>query len=134
MSNKRKRELMEKLDRCYKVVQQSRNGINAIGIAEKLGIHRTTAHSYLNTLELMGKVYSQKGLWYPEEPSTKEKPLPEESESDKAKAFQIMRTIEALISPLTEEEWAYFNQNNGKSKLDKARALAIIKGTKALVG
>jgi len=134
MSNKRKRELMEKLDRCYKVVQQSRNGINAIGIAKKLDIHRTTAHSYLNTLELMGKVYSQKGLWYPEEPSTKEKPLPEESESDKAKAFQIMRTIEALISPLTEEEWAYFNQNNGKSKLDKARALAIIKGTKALVG
>lgn len=134
MSNKRKRELMEKLDRCYKVVQQSRNGINAIGIAKKLDIHRTTAHSYLNTLELMGKVYSQKGLWYPEEPSTKENSLPEESESDKAKAFQIMRTIEALISPLTEEEWAYFNQNNGKSKLDKARALAIIKGTKALVG
>ena len=134
MSNKRKRELMEKLDRCYKVVQQSRNGINAIGIAKKLNIHRTTAHNYLNTLELMGKVYSQKGLWYSEELSTKEKPLPEESESDKAKAFQIMRTIEALISPLTEEEWAYFNQNNGKSKLDKARALAIIKSTKALIG
>ena len=134
MSDKRKRELMAKLDRCYKVVQQSRNGINAVDIAKKLNVHRTTAHSYLNTLELMGKVYSQKGLWYPEEPSTKENSLPEESESDKARAFQIMRTIEALINPLTEEEWAYFNQNNGKSKLDKARALAIIKSTQALMG
>ena len=63
---KRKREFMERLDSCYSVVQQSSpKGISAREIAEKLRIHRTTAHSYLNTLELMGKVYSQKGLWYP---------------------------------------------------------------------
>ena len=64
---------MENLDKCYKVVQQSRTGISAIKIAEELKKHRTTVHNYLNTLELMGKVYNQHGLWYPEEPRTKEK-------------------------------------------------------------
>lgn len=68
MSEKRKREFMEKLDSCYSVVQQSSaKGISAKEVAEKLGIHRTTAHSYLNTLELMGKVFSEKGLWYAKE-------------------------------------------------------------------
>ena len=60
-----KRELMEKLDSCYRVVQQSSTGISAIKIAEKLKIHRTTVHRYLNILELMGKVRSEKGLWFP---------------------------------------------------------------------
>jgi len=67
MLDKRKRKLMENLERCYKVVQQSRTGISAIKVAEELEVHRTTAHSYLNTLELMGKVYSQHGLWYDKE-------------------------------------------------------------------
>lgn len=73
MADKRKRKMMENLDRCYKVVQQSRTGINAVDIAKKLNVHRTTAHSYLNSLELMGKVYSQHGLWYPKEPSNEQK-------------------------------------------------------------
>jgi predicted transcriptional regulator len=65
MSNKRKRELMENLDRCYKVVlQSSSKGISAVEIARELGVHRTTVHNYLNTLELMGKVSSEHGLWY----------------------------------------------------------------------
>lgn len=69
MSQKRKRESMEKLDSCYSVVQQSSaKGISAKEIADKLKMHRTTVHSYLNTLELMEKVYSQKGLWYAKEP------------------------------------------------------------------
>jgi len=52
----------DNLDKCYKVVQQSRTGISAVNVAEKLGKHRTTAHNYLNTLDLMGKVYDEKGL------------------------------------------------------------------------
>jgi len=56
---------MDNLERCYKIVQQSSSkGIRAIEVAERLGVHRTTAHSYLTTLELMGKVYSEHGLWY----------------------------------------------------------------------
>jgi len=71
MSDKRKRKYMENLDRCYKVVQQSRTGINAINVGKKINKHRATAHSYLNSLELMGKVYSEHGLWYPKETSAK---------------------------------------------------------------
>ncbi|MEM2104516.1 MAG: hypothetical protein QW717_06480 [Candidatus Bathyarchaeia archaeon] len=69
--DKKKHEYMEKLDSIYKVVQQSSTGISAVGIAKKLGkpeSYRTTVHRYLNTLELMGKVYSEKGLWYAKEP------------------------------------------------------------------
>jgi hypothetical protein len=78
MSDKRKREFMEKLESCYKVVQQSSAkgiGISAVEVAEQLGVHRTTAHSYLNTLEFMGKVYSQKGLWFAKPESEGKPPL-----------------------------------------------------------
>ncbi len=34
--DKRKREAMENLDKCYRVVQQSRTGITAKDVAEKL--------------------------------------------------------------------------------------------------
>jgi len=45
------------------VLQSSAKGISAVEIARKLGIHRTTVHGYLNSLELMGKVYSERGTW-----------------------------------------------------------------------
>lgn len=65
MSSHKKHELMEKLDKCYnEVLHSSAKGVSAIDISGKLGVHRTTVHSYLNTLELMGKVYSEHGLWY----------------------------------------------------------------------
>jgi hypothetical protein len=76
--DKRKLEYMEKLNSIYKVVlQSSPKGISAIDIAKQLikekqlkttpEKYRTTVHRYLNTLELMGKVYSQKGLWFAKE-------------------------------------------------------------------
>jgi len=71
MLDKRRRKLMENLDKCYKVVQQNRTGISASDLAKKMGCHRTTAHSYLNTLELKGEVHNQHGLWYPKEPDQK---------------------------------------------------------------
>jgi DNA-binding MarR family transcriptional regulator len=65
MSDKRKRELLDNLERSYKVVQQSSSkGISASDLKERLKVHKTTAHGYLNSLELMGRVYSQHGLWY----------------------------------------------------------------------
>ena len=45
------------------MLQSSAKGISAVEIARKLGIHRTTVHGYLNSLELMGKVYSERGTW-----------------------------------------------------------------------
>lgn len=71
MSNKSKRKRMDKLDSIYKIVlQSSSKGISAREIAKKLKkpeTYRTTVHRYLNSLELMGKVYSEKGLWYPKD-------------------------------------------------------------------
>ena len=130
--DERKRKMMENLDRCYKVVQQSRTGITAIEVSKKLNVHRTTAHSYLNTLDLMGKVYSEKGLWHAKEGKVEEE-TPKESDTDKAKAVVIMKTITVLYgkNALTKEDWDYFIQDDGKSKLDKARALMIIKSAKA---
>lgn len=63
MSDKRKREWLENLGKCYKFVQQSLSGRSAIEVAKELGIHRSTAHSLLNSLELAGKVHSEHGLW-----------------------------------------------------------------------
>jgi hypothetical protein len=65
MLTKKEHESMVNLDKCLTLVQQSsgKGGISAIQIAEKLGMHRTTVHKHLTSLELMGKVTSQHGLW-----------------------------------------------------------------------
>jgi DNA-binding protein YbaB/biotin operon repressor len=79
MSDRRKRKLTENLNRCYKVVlQSSSKGISAVDIAKQLGVHRTTVHSYLNTLELMGRVYSEHGLWYAKTENKRIKPVESE--------------------------------------------------------
>jgi len=56
---------MLKLDRCYKIVQQSsaKGGIKADEIAEKMDVHRTTVYGYLKSLQFKEKVYSDQGLW-----------------------------------------------------------------------
>lgn len=100
--DERKRKLMENLDKCYKVVQQSRTGISAIKVAEELKVHRTTAHSYLNTLELMGRVYSQHGLWYIKEEKSKVsgKLLSEIKSENMRRMWQLYGKITALhINP-----------------------------------
>jgi DNA-binding MarR family transcriptional regulator len=80
MSTKKERESMENLDNVYKLVQQSsaKGGINATTIGEKLEMHRTTVHKHLNSLELMGKVESQHGLWVTKTGEQTIKPLEKE--------------------------------------------------------
>ena len=110
MSHKRKREFMERLDSCYSVVQQScSKGISAREIAQKLGMHRTTAHSYLNTLEFMGKVYSEKGLWYAKEQSGSIKP--EEIE------------IEITLPPFSEPERYWLEKLERDISLSKSEVI-----------
>jgi len=70
---------MVKLDKCYKVVlQNSAKGISAVEVAGKLGKHRTTAYSYLNSLELMGKVENSHGMWRAKTGEQTIKPLEKE--------------------------------------------------------
>lgn len=67
------------MDRVYKVVQQSRTkGINAAEIAKKLGIHRSTVHRNLVSLELMGKVENTGGMWRAKTGEPTIKPLEKE--------------------------------------------------------
>jgi IS30 family transposase len=64
MPNQKNHEFTKNLDKCYNIVlQSSAKGISAVEIAKKLGKHRTTIHGYLNTLEYMGRVESQHGIW-----------------------------------------------------------------------
>ena len=65
MSSRKDHKIMDKLDSCYNLVQQNsaKGGIRAVEIAEKLGIHKTMVYRDLNSLYLMGKVYSDQGLW-----------------------------------------------------------------------
>ena len=65
MSSQKDHELKENLEKCYNLVlQSSAKGISAVEVAKKLGKHRTTVHSYLNTLEYTGRVESQHGIWH----------------------------------------------------------------------
>jgi hypothetical protein len=70
---------MENLEKCYNtVLQSSAKGISAVEISKKMGKHRTTVHSYLNTLELTGRVYSEHGTWYAKTGEQTTKPLEKE--------------------------------------------------------
>ena len=64
MSDKRDVESTKNLNRCYNVVlQSSTKGISAIDIAKQLHLHKTTIHKYLKTLEYMGKVENEQGIY-----------------------------------------------------------------------
>lgn len=110
MSSERKRQSMDNLDKCYKVIEQSSTGISAIDIAEKLKIHRTTVHGYLNSLELSGRVYSQKGLWYLQGASSKH-----------STDSLFLNRIFTKIDEIQEDLYGYFS--NSEVALGKTRFL-----------
>jgi len=77
MSEKKKRDYMEKLHKCYNVIRQSRTGISAVDVAQKVGMDRTTVYNYLNSLELAEKIQDSKGLWFvKDEKTTRSPPIP----------------------------------------------------------
>ena len=64
MSTKKDHDFKENLEKCFNIVRQSSTrGISAVEVAEKLDMHRTTVHGYLNTLEYRGRVENQHGTW-----------------------------------------------------------------------
>jgi transposase-like protein len=70
---------MERMDKVYKMVQQSSTkGINAAEVARKIGIHRSTVHRNLVSLELMGKVENTGGMWRAKTGEQTIKPLEKE--------------------------------------------------------
>jgi len=106
MTNQKDHEFMKNLDKCYNIVlQSSAKGIRAIEISKNLGKHRTTIHSYLNTLEYMGKVYSEHGIWYAKTGEQTIKPLEKEIVIElpiPKKEWQRMALLEAFAKDWEE--------------------------------
>ena len=70
---------MERRDKIYNMVlQSSTKGIRAIEIANKLQIHKTMVYRDLNSLNLMGKVESDQGIWRAKTGEHLNKPLEKE--------------------------------------------------------
>jgi len=59
---------MENLDKVDRLLRQIPSGIRAVEVAKKLGISRSGAYDYLNTLEARGKARNEHGLWYHTDP------------------------------------------------------------------
>ena len=116
MSSKKDRQNIDKMDSCYKLVQQSsaKGGIRAVEIAEKMGMHKTTVYDLLRSLDLMGKVYSDQGLWKAKtgeqtiKPLEKEivieLPIPEDKVKDIARLEIVANTLEELDGHLESEK------------------------------
>ena len=82
---------MENLDKSYNILLQSgTKGMRAVEIARKLDVHRATAHRYLVSLELMGKVEDDRGIWHAKTGEQTTKPL------EKEIVIQL---------PMPEKEW-----------------------------
>jgi DNA-binding Lrp family transcriptional regulator len=52
--------------------------MSAIEISKQLGMHKTTVHNYLNTLEYMGMVENEHGIWHVKKGEQTIKPLEKE--------------------------------------------------------
>ena len=78
MSNQKHHKSMDTMDKVCKIVRQSSHGIKAIEIAKRLGIHKTTAHRALFSLEQLGMVESKGGIWLPKTGEQTIKPLEKE--------------------------------------------------------
>lgn len=70
---------MENLNKSYNMlIQSGTKGMRAVEIARKLDVHRTTAHRYLASLELMGKAEDDRGIWHAKTGEQKIIPLEKE--------------------------------------------------------
>jgi hypothetical protein len=129
MPSRKNREFMENFDRCYNtVLQSSVKGIRAADIAKRLMMHRTTVHGYLNSLELMGKVYSEHGIWHAKTGEQGIKP----SEKEIVIEFPIPKNLWSNIALLEiqRKEWEKMGQTDlaetMKTILEKLRETRII--------
>jgi len=94
------RETQEMLDKVQRVLRQSPQGKKISDLAKKLGKKRSTVYGYLNTLELRGKAYFQRGTAYLEKPASGKRFVQEPSAtvvSSRTKADLRKRYEEILL-------------------------------------
>jgi len=124
MSSQKDHGFMVKLDKCYNVVlQNSAKGISADEAAKKLNVHRTTAYSYLNSLELMGKVVNEHGTWSIKKGEQTIRPLEKEIVIElpmPEKHWQRMALLESMSKELNLDTARIFLE-----KLKETRTIRI---------
>jgi transposase len=64
----KKHQTQQKLDKIQAILRQNPHGIRITDLAKKLNVKRSTIYDYLNSVELKGKAYFQRGVAYPERP------------------------------------------------------------------
>ncbi len=118
------------------------NGAKASQLKNELVMSSTPLYRALNGLEEKELVFrGDHSLWYPfpiSKIGRSDFPVsePEESEQDKAQAIAIMKSCQALTGyRFSKDEWfSVLGSNDGKSILDKAKALTTLIYNKALTG
>lgn len=124
MSNQKDHRLTKNLDRCYKIVlQSSTKGMSAIEISKQLSMHKTTVHNYLNTLEYMGKVENEHGIWHVRTGEQTIKPLEKEIVIElplPKKEWQRMTLLESMA-----KEWDMDVLRIAHEKLNETRTIRI---------
>lgn len=108
---KKHRETIEKLDKVERVLRQFLHGLRITDLAKKIETKRPTVYGYLNTLELEGRAYYQRGIAYPERPS-----------SSSGKLSLSKEDLKDMRSLLSEARNSYFKpqvriRENGTSYL-----------------
>lgn len=95
MSSKKDHEFNDNLEKCFTIVLQSsaKGGVNAIDISKKLGWHKTTVYTYLNSLRYRGRVESEQGLW--------------RAKSGEIATYPLEKEI-VIELPLPKNKWADF--------------------------
>lgn len=103
-----------------------------------LKLSRAQFYRYGRKLKKSGKLEQINGVWHYRQPENAASfpGLPGESEQDKAQAITIMKSCQALTGyQFSKDEWlSVLNSSNGKSMLDKAKALTTLIYSKALIG
>ena len=95
MSSRKDHKIMERRDKIFKLVlQSSTKGIRAVEIESKLGIHKTIVHRDLNSLNLMGKVESDQGIWRAK------------TEGQPPQTFQSSEKEIEIVLPMPKNKWA----------------------------
>jgi len=112
-------------------LQQSNTGKRAIEIARRLGVHRATAHRYLVSLELMGKVEDDRGIWHAKtgeqtiKPFEKEiaieLPMPKKEYRQMALLEMQAREAERVGMPLLAEDMRTLLEKSKETRTIKIR-------------
>jgi hypothetical protein len=106
MSSQKDLKIKERRDKIYKLVlQSSTKGIRAVEIESKLGIHKTVVHRDLNSLNLLGKVESDQGIWRAKTGDQTIKPLEKEIVIElpmPEKHWQRIALLESLANDFEE--------------------------------